>query len=532
MNKYGRSLLILLVAVSVTASIWVFCLAASGPAAAVDGAAAAGCTPQIRPDYADTVIPPNLAPLNFLVRESGSRYLVRIRSQRGRPIEVTSRSGKIAIPERAWHELLNLNCGGQLTFEVSVQSGAKGEGNSWRRFDTFRCTVAKEDIDNYLAYRRIHPVHSAWRDMGIYQRDLRGFSESVILSGEYFGGGCVNCHTFCNNRTDTMLISTRSKQYTNSAMIVRDGAVDKVAATFGYSAWHPTGKIVAYSSAKITMFQHAAGSEIRDVIDLDSFLAYYDVSSKMVKTVPAIARKDRLETYPTWSPDGRFLYFCSAPMTWTDRSVIPEQYGQIKYDLVRIAYDPDRDAWGAPETVLSARDTGLSILLPRISPDGRWLLFCMCKYGCFPVYQQSSDLYLIDLEAAKSTGRYEYRRLEVNSDESESWHSWSSNSRWIAFGSKRGNGTFTRTYISYVDPNGVAHKPLLLPQKDPMHYDSCLWTYSVPELTTEPVKVIKENLGRVVRGSRQINVQVPITTATPKAKPDAAASEPYLPTRE
>ncbi len=199
---------------------------------------------------------------------------------------------------------------------------------------------------------------------------------------------------------------------------------------------------------------------------------------------------------------------------------------------MRIAYDPNQGVWGQAEMVLAAKDTGKSILLPRISPDGRWLLVSMCDYGCFPVYQKSSDLYLIDLQAAQQTGRYEARRLEINSDQSESWHSWSSNSRWIAFSSKRDSGLFTRTYLSYVDPNGVAHKPLVLPQEDPTAYDSCLWTYSVPELVVEPVPAAKETLGRVVRGSRKISVQMPITMATPKVETTPQSGTPYLSGRE
>ena len=527
MRKYRRHLIVALAAALAVALVWLPGLGAASPAGAPAEAAAAGRPPQIHPDFSGAVIPPNIAPLNFVVRDRGSRYVVRIRSQQDRTIEVASRSGTITIPEKPWHELLDANRGGRLEFEVSVRPDG---GGVWQRFDTFSCTIAREDIDGYLAYRRIHPVHSAWRDMGIYQRDLHGFGESIILTGEYFGGGCVNCHTFCRNRTETMLVSTRSKEYKNAATIVRAGATEKVDATFGYSAWHPSGKILVFHSAKIVMFQHAAAAEIRDVIDLDSYLAYYNADARTVKTAPALSRKDRLETYPAWSPDGRYLYFCSAPLTWTRRDAIPEQYDQIKYDLVRIAYDVERDVWGTPETVLSAKETGQSILEPRLSPDGRWLLVCMCQYGCFPVYQQSSDLYLVDLEAAQRIGRYEYRRLEVNSDQSESWHSWSSNSRWIAFSSKRGNGTFTRTYLSYVDPNGAAHPPLLLPQKDPTYYDSCLWTYSVPELTLEPVRVARENLGRVVRGTRRVNVQMPVTMATPKA--GAEASDPYISTRE
>jgi hypothetical protein len=148
------------------------------------------------------------------------------------------------------------------------------------------------------------------------------------------------------------------------------------------------------------------------------------------------------------------------------------------------------------------------------------------------VYRHSSDLYMMDLEAAQQTGEYKYRRLDINSNESESWHSWSSNGRWIVFSSKRGSGVFTRIYIAYVDRNGKVYKPIRLPQKDPTYYESCLWTYSVPELITEPVHVTRERLGRVVPGSRKIPIQMPITMATPKAGEHPERPEPWQTERE
>jgi hypothetical protein len=526
-NRRNRYLLMILAAGVILATACVVCFAASGASRSIEQATLVGRLPRIEPNYADAVIPPNIAPLNFRVREEGTRYLVRVVSDRQQSSDVASRSSEILFSERQWRQWLETHRGGRLGFEVLVRT----EGG-WQRFDTLYMTVANEDIDGYLVYRRIHPAHSAWRDMGIYQRDLRTFEESTVLTNDYFRGGCVNCHTFRNNRTDTMLVSMRSSDYGNSAVIVRDGKVEKVGATFGYAAWHPSGKILAYTSMKVAMFLHPATEEVRDVIDLDSLLAYYDTQSERLGTAPDLAKKDRLETYPTWLPDGRYLYFCSAPLTWTTRNAIPEQYDQIQYDLMRIPYDPNQGTWGQAETVLAAKDTGRSILLPRISPDGRWLLVTMCDYGCFPAYRRSSDLYMIDLEAAQRTGRCEPRRLEINSDQSESWHSWSSNGRWIAFSSKRGNGLFTRTYLSYVDTNGVVHKPLVLPQEDPAAYDSCLWTYSVPELVIEPVRATKETLGRVVRGSRKISVEMPITMATPKADTTPQAGTPYLSGRE
>jgi hypothetical protein len=476
---------------------------------------------KVQPDYAGSVIPPNIAPLNFVIQQEGAGYFVRIYSEKGKPIEIFTKTPVILIPERAWHELLDLNRGRQLNMDVYVESrvgtsSSKGENMGWSRFQALTAQIAPEGIDTFLVYRKIRPGHGTWRNMGIYQRNLSSFDESTILNNGYFKHGCVNCHTFCGNRAEKMLIGIRSAVYGSSALLVEGDKVRKIGTKFGYTSWHPSGRVAAFSVNKVRQLFHSAASEVRDVMDFDSLMSYYSVDSKTVKTTPDLAKKDRLETYPAWSADGRYLYFCSAPMMWSDQSVVPEYYDQIKYDLVRASYNIDRDRWGPLESVLSAEDTGLSILLPRISPDGRWLLFCMCDYGCFPVYRHSSDLYMMNLEAAKQTGDFAYERL----------------SRWIAFSSKRGSGVFTRIYIAYVDKNGKVYKPIRLPRKDPTYYESCLWTYSVPELITEPVRVTREKLGRVVRSSQKIPVQMPLTMATPKPGEFPEYQEPWQTERE
>ncbi|MEN6425496.1 MAG: hypothetical protein ABFE13_09040 [Phycisphaerales bacterium] len=466
--------------------------------------------PNLSPDYAGTVIPANIAPLNFRILQDGRAYSVTIRSDAGQPIVVSSRTGQIRIPIRPWRALLDANRGREVFFDVYVQDA----GRQWRRFRPVANTVAQEDIDETLVFRFMKPLYSWWREIGIYQRRLADYDTSVVLHGRSFAGGCLNCHSFVGNKPDTLSISLRSATYGSDTLIAHDGAVDRIGAKWGYTAWHPSGAVAVYSINKVTQFFQAGGLEVRDVVDLDSALVCYRIATHKATSPKELAEKDRLETYPAWSPDGRYLYYCSAPILWKDRNTVPpENYDKLKYDLRRISYDVVTDQWGQAETVLSAEQTGLSILLPRISPDGRFLLFCMCKYGCFPVYQPSSDLYLMDLDTKQ------YHKLPVNSEFSESWHSWSSNSRWIAFSSKRLGGLFTRTYLSYVDGEGTAHKPFVLPQRDPTYYDSLLETYSVPELVQGPITVGKSLLARAARAKPSVAPVIPITGASPKVVP-------------
>jgi len=154
------------------------------------------------------------------------------------------------------------------------------------RYDAIRNTIASEEIDRYLVYRKIHPGYRTWRDVGIYQRELGSYAESVVLDNSYFKGGCLNCHAFCNNKTDKMLIGLRSGKYGSSELIVNNGQVNKIGTKFGYTSWHPSGKIAVYSMNEVyQLFHYARKAEYRDVIDIDSALAYYDVESGKVKRV-------------------------------------------------------------------------------------------------------------------------------------------------------------------------------------------------------------------------------------------------------
>lgn len=467
-------------------------------------------TPSISPEYFGTVIPYNIAPLNFRILEEGRAYHVKISSDSGPAIEIAGKTGSIRIPLRKWRALLEANKGHKVFIDIYV----KNANNEWLQYERIVNTIAKEDIDETVVYRLMKPIYNWWKEIAIYQRNLTDYDVSPVLHGRSFGEGCLNCHSFVGNAPDTMTIGLRSATYGSHTLLARNGSAHKIGAKWGYTAWHPSGRLAVYSINKVRQFFHTGGMEVRDVVDLDSALVCYNIDSKKAVCPPELSDKNRLETYPAWSPDGRYLYYCSGPILWQDHNAVPpENYDKLKYDLRRIAYKIETNQWGKAETVLTADETGLSILLPRISPDGRFLLFCMCRYGCFPIYQPGSDLYLMDL----NTGQY--RKLDINSEYSESWHSWSSNSRWFAFSSKRKGGSLTRTYLSYVNEAGQAHKPFILPQKDPAYYDSLLETFSVPELIKGSVKVDKSLLARAARSKPSELVDIPITGATPQVGP-------------
>ncbi|MCK5066665.1 MAG: PD40 domain-containing protein [Bacteroidales bacterium] len=136
-----------------------------------------------------------------------------------------------------------------------------------------------------------------------------------------------------------------------------------------------------------------------------------------------------------------------------------------------------------------------SASFPRISPNGKYLLCTLHDYGTFTIWHKEADLCLINL----SSGQAEIPAY-VNSDDTESYHTWSSNNRWIVFSSRRYDGRYTKPYISYLNSEGQFQKAFLLPQQYPGSYDSFFYSYNRPELITGPIRV---NPRQWIRQSRK-----------------------------
>lgn len=443
----------------------------------------------IYPKYEETYIPYNIAPLNFQIREQGDEYRVRFVADKDSFEISTSKNSNIS--EKRWKELLNDNKGGQL----SVKIFSKDNG-TWTKYKDIDFTIANEPIDPYVAYRLIEAGYELWNKMGLYQRCVENFDESPIMLNTLTDNNCMNCHSFSKNKPEVMLFHMRGAHA--GTMIAKQDDVKKInmktswmPAAGVYPRWHPDERFVAFSTNKTSQGFLTAHTNKIEVFDTESDIIIYDTQENRIYTNELISSKGSYETFPEWSPDGKYLYFCSAPAL-----DMPREYQSIKYDLLRIAFNPKTGVLGNKvDTLVSAKDTGKSSVIPRISPDGKHLIFCMADYGTFPIWHRENDLYHLDLKTNEISNM-----SDMNSDQSDSYHSWSSNGRWMIFSSRRFDGNYTRLYISYFDKEGKAHKAFLLPQKDPEYYDYLLKSYNIPECITGKVKISPYKFNEVARG--------------------------------
>lgn len=481
----------------------------------------AKCLPAIYPDYCDVTVPCNIAPLNFMLEDEGfSECVARITTPDGKS-ETYGEGRKVIIPEDEWHDMLYGNKGKALTVEVWGK-----KGNEWLAFRKFAVNIAPEPIDEYISYRLIEPSYALYNYMEIAQRNITDYEESTVFNNKVAcddpKGQCINCHSYQNYKTDNMLFHVRVTN--GGTVIVNDGKVSKVnlkrdntISAGVYPSWHPTEKLIAFSTNTTQQDFHTVDKNKTEVFDRKSDLILYDVAKDEVSIITADTT--RLEVFPTWSPDGKYLYYCSTLSMNADSlgTVINNYYEKIQYNLYRRSFDSKTRTFGDEELVYDAVVNDKSVSLPRVSPDGKSIIFAQGRYGCFHIWHHDADIVGLQLNVplAVATGTDEDTAIHalpsgkergggldltaMNSrDCAESYPSWSSNGKWIMCASRRDDGNYSRVYISYFDGK-KSHKAFLLPQKDPEHNAIRLKSYNRPEFMTEPVKQTINDFSNTVK---------------------------------
>jgi hypothetical protein len=443
----------------------------------------------IYPDYTGLTIPVNIAPLNFIIRDQAEQYLAHFKGSAGGDFIVRAEKGQITIPERKWKSLLAVNRKNTIAIDLYL----KNDGQ-WHKHASIVNYVSSDSIDPYLVYRLIEPGYETWNEMGIYQRNLERFEEEPVMINSLSDGNCMNCHAFAAHDPETMLFHSRFRHA--GTIIRRKGKwykvntdTDSTISAGVYPAWHPGGRYVTFSVNHIVQSFHALPDRRIEVIDTLSDLILYDAAENRVIQSSMMSSTEALETFPHWSGDGKFLYYCSAGY----RNY--RNYMQVRYNLMRVPFDAETETFGRPDTVIDADRNGFSVSFPRVSPDGKYLLFCNTQYGNFTIWHDHTDLNLLNLETGQIT------IPEINSDQTESYHTWSSTGRWIVFSSRREDGLYTRLYFSYFDKAGKMHKPFLLPQKDPEYNAALLKSYNVPELITARINPGPRKLAPIVKST-------------------------------
>lgn len=486
----------------------------------------------IQPDYADSIVlPSNIAALNFcMARDSfchgkawvrfcahdslqnvRSSYVFKIRRTRGTGIGL-----------RKWKKLLSEAAGGFLLVEVFEQTA-----NGLVRYKPLHWFVSPDAIDRYLLYRvsqyeegQHGEVYFTQRNLETYRNRYVGHNRLLDYDDKNGDHSCMNCHDCLQNNSQKMVFHVRGSH--KGTILMRGDTLMKIALPDNYNlrltypAWHPSGKIVAFST-NLPNSVHYASSTQKIIYTLDTLgsIVFLDVEKMRLFSCPQLIDSAYDQVFPAWSPDGKQLYFCRAPKK--DYGVFPfPQYidtslsmrqnrtEQIWDDLMRMDFDLDSRQFSGLQCVYPFSRMQKSASMPKVSRDGRYIVLSLLKTSTFPL-QNLGDFYCLDLHS-DSLAPIELKIL--NTPGSEKGHSFSSSGKWMVFSSSRRTLAIPETYITHFDPeHGTFTKPFLVPQKRGDFYYTNLQGFVFPVLSKEPVRHSPREVAETIRG-QAVDVQI------------------------
>jgi hypothetical protein len=187
-------------------------------------------------------------------------------------------------------------------------------------------------------------------------------------------------------------------------------------------------------------------------------LAWYDRATGKKQPLPGADDERYVQTNAVWSPDGKFVVFARAEARApeTPGQIAPKHANdpeetQIKYDLYRIPFNGGKGGVALP--IEGASNNGMSNSFPKVSPDGRWIVFVKSRNA--ELMRPDSQLYVVPFEGGSA------RRLRCNTPLMNSWHSFSPNGRWMVFSSKS-RSPYTQMFLTHLDDAGNSSPAILI----------------------------------------------------------------------
>jgi len=333
-------------------------------------------------------------------------------------------------------------------------------------------TANTEGVVQPLASDAIHLIQ--WR-----LRDIRRPDSHTVLHDV---PTCLNCHSFARdgktmgidldgpqNDKGLYAITPISRNISiDNRKVVQwnvDGTVGKIRVGF-MSQVSPSGRYVI-STFSGTSLEFQKAFYVRNFTNYKflqvfyptrGILEYYDRTEGKRHPLPGASDPRYVQTGGVWSPDGKYIVFARAEARnpYTDGKPLADYANdpnetQIQYDLYRIPFNDGKG--GEPERIIGASQNGMSNSFPKVSPDGKWIVFVQAKNG--EVMRPDSKLYIVPFQGGEA------RPLRSNLYPMNSWHSWSPNGRWLVFSSKA-RSPYTQMYLTHIDADGNSSPAILV----------------------------------------------------------------------
>lgn len=455
---------------------------AASDAPSVVRATVPAASPRVTYPQEGTIFPPDIVAPTFVwedaPRDSGTWNVV-VHDAGGTEIVRASVSAPRWRPSPgSWTQIKKRSVSADAVFTVTASGGESG------RTAVVRFRTAQEPVGDALFYREVplpfleavqDPARIRWR-YGTVDSEAQ---PPIVLENLPV---CGNCHSFADNGSILGLdvdygndkgaygiIPVAEEMVLDDEKIITwaDYARNDDELTFGLlSRVSPTGRYVISTVKDRSVFVAVPEIEFSQLFfPIKGILVVYDRETKQFAALPGADDSEFVQTNAVWSPDGTEIVFARAKAHFSsrleqlnsaivDEKDVPEftvERKPFRYDLYRIPFNDGKG--GTPEPLVGASRNGRSNFFPKYSPDGKWIVFTQAD--SYMLLQPDSELYIIP------AGGGEARRLRHNTARMNSWHSWSSNSRWLVFSSKV-NTPYTQLFLTYIDEDGNDSPPVLL----------------------------------------------------------------------